>query len=429
MTATRCDHTLSPNRRQLLKLGGMAGAGWLTRVAGALAAEAEASQDTRPTPSLIVLWMAGGPSQLETFDPHPGARIAADTPAIDTAAPGVQLAAGLERVAAVMESIALVRSMVSKEGDHERGTYLLKTGYRPDATVVHPAIGAVCCHQLPARGVEIPQHISILPGQWPARGGYLGNQYDAFKVDQPARRLADTTSTIGEARYQQRLADVEMLERGFLSGRREGVAATRHADAVRDARRLMTSEQLAAFDIEREPAALRSAYGATPFGRGCLAACRLVEVGVRCVEVTLAGWDSHANNHEVHDRQKQVLDPAFAALLGDLQARGLWDQTVVVCAGEFGRTPQVNRLGGRDHWPHGFSVALAGGAIRGGQVVGATDPAGGRAVDNPCQVGDLHATLLAALGLDPGKELISPIGRPLKLAEGRPIGQILRMRT
>lgn len=168
-----------------------------------------------------------------------------------------------------------------------------------------------------------------------------------------------------------------------------------------------------------------AAYGETPFGRGCLAARRLVEVGVRCVEVTLDGWDSHANNHEVHRRLKGILDPALATLITDLKRRNLWANTLVLCAGEFGRTPSINRLAGRDHWPHGFSIALAGGTIRGGQALGETDPAGGRDVVQPVQVADIHATLLSALGIDPAKELISPAGRPLKLADGQAVGQLL----
>jgi uncharacterized protein (DUF1501 family) len=187
----------------------------------------------------------------------------------------------------------------------------------------------------------------------------------------------------------------------------------------------MTSDQLKAFDLGEEPETTRAAYGDSPFGRGCLAARRLVEVGARCVEVTLSGWDSHANNHEIQGRLTSVLDPALSALVDDLKRHDSWDHTLVLVAGEFGRTPSINRLGGRDHWPHGFSVALAGGAIRGGTVVGATDPEGGREVQDPKPIADIHATLLVALGLDPARELISPAGRPIKLAAGRPIGELL----
>jgi hypothetical protein len=418
----------SLTRRTLLKLAGLGGAGWLTTVAQLLAEQPEGRAGSRsgdPARSLIVLWMAGGPSQLETFDPHPGRKISGDTRAIRTAVKEIQLAQGLEQVAEHMQSLAVVRSLVSKEGDHERGTYLVKTGYRPDPTAVHPSIGAVCCHELPAKGTDIPRHISILPGTWPARGGFLGDEYDAFKTGDPLQKIADVRPPVSDPRFRERLADLEVLEERFARGRGPAVRATNHGNTIREARRMMTSDQLRAFDVSRESQAMRAAYGDTPFGRGCLAARRLVEVGVRCVEVTLAGWDSHANNHAVHADLKSVLDPALSALVADLKQRGTWQDTIVLCAGEFGRTPTINRLGGRDHWTRGFSMVLAGGRIRGGQVVGATDPEGGRDVVEPRQVADVHATLLVALGLDPAKQLVSPSGRPLKLAEGQPIRQLL----
>src|SRR4051794_39839269 len=174
---------LLPDRRQVLKLGSLAGLSWLTPVGHLLAAQAERSR--APAQSIILIWLAGGPSQLETFDPHPGTAIAGGTRAIATAVKGVRLAEGFGRLAEVMGDVSLVRSMVSKEGDHERGTYLMKTGYRPDATVEHPSIGAICCHELPVGTTEIPRHISILSSQWPARGGFLGGGYDAFQVDDP----------------------------------------------------------------------------------------------------------------------------------------------------------------------------------------------------------------------------------------------------
>ncbi len=421
------ERMLNVTRRQVLQGGAV---GLLTSVATLLARRLEAGDSAQSASSprahsLIVLWMAGGPSQLETFDPHPGRRIAGDTRAIETALRGVQLAAGLPRLAEQIESLALVRSLVSKEGDHERGTYLVKTGYRPDPTAVHPAIGAICCHELPAAGTDIPRHISILPGQWPSRGGYLGDPYDAFQVGDPANKIADVTSHVSVPRYEQRLKDLAVLEDGFARGRSAAVEGVLHRHQVQEARRMMSSEQLKAFDVHQEPPELLAAYGDSPFGRGCLAARRLVEVGVRCVEVTLGGWDSHVNNYEIHERQTAALDPAFATLITDLKQRGLWDRTLVLCGGEFGRTPNINRLGGRDHWTCGFSMALAGGAIRGGTVIGATDPEGGREVEDPRQIGDVHATILSALGIDPAKELISPAGRPLKLAEGNAIGELL----
>ena len=198
--------------------------------------------------------------------------------------------------------------------------------------------------------------------------------------------------------------------------------ATLHRDTVAGARKMMSSEQLKAFDVSKEPLALRRAYGETPFGRGCLAARRLIEVGVRCVEVTLAGWDTHANNHSQHRDQLAILDPAFSTLLRDLRERKLLERTVVMCCGEFGRTPTMNPAGGRDHWPVGFSVALAGGGLHCGQVIGETDPEGKPEPVNPVAVGDLHASILTAVGIEPGKTNQTPIGRTVKFAEGKARG-------
>ncbi|MFO0843861.1 MAG: DUF1501 domain-containing protein [Gemmataceae bacterium] len=415
------------SRRHFLAHAALSGAAWLTPVGTLLArAAAPPGQPKQLAQSIILLWMQGGPSQLETFDPHPGTPIAAGTGAIGTALKGVQLAPGLPRTAAELGSFALVRSMVSKEGDHERGTYTMKTGFRPDPTVVHPSIGAVVCHELPAGGADIPRHVSILPGQWPGRGGYLGEQFDAFKSDDPASPVPDTKSFLSADRDAQRMRDLDVVERAFLRGRKSRAEATLHRETVAAARKMMGSEQLKAFDVSAEPLALRREYGDTPFGRACLAARRLTEVGVRCVEVTLDGWDTHANNHSLCAARNAILDPALAALVRDLRRRGQLDRTLIVVAGEFGRTPSVNPAGGRDHWPNGFSVALAGGGVRPGVVLGETDPDGKAGPKDPVAVGDLHATVLTAVGIDPAKLNQTPIGRTVRFAEGRPVAALLR---
>lgn len=409
------------DRRGALKLAALGGVSWLTPVAELLARQAESRPAGEPAQSIIFLWLAGGPSQLETFDPHPGRSIAGGTTAIRTSVPGIQLAKGYERLADQMRHVALVRSLLSKEGDHERGTYLVKTGYRPNPTVVHPSLGAICCHQLPVGTTEIPRHVSILDSQWPALGGLLGKQYDAFKCDDPAGKVPDVTSRVPDERLSRRLADLNVVESTFARGRLKTAAATMHRETVASARRMMSSEQLAAFDVSREPEELLKAYGDTAFGRGCLAARRLIEVGVRCVEVNFNGWDSHVNNHEIHAKHAPTLDAALSALLADLLQRDLLNETVVICGGEFGRTPQINPFDGRDHWPHGFTMLLAGGGLRGGVAIGETDPDGGRHVKDSYDVPDLHATVLTALGLDPAHEELAPIGRPIKLSEGKPI--------
>ncbi|MFM7152317.1 MAG: DUF1501 domain-containing protein, partial [Gemmataceae bacterium] len=216
------------------------------------------------------------------------------------------------------------------------------------------------------------------------------------------------------------------IEKAFGRGRQARVEATLHRDTMSRARKMMSSEQLKAFDVSQEPAQVRKNYGETPFGRACLAARRLIEVGVRCVEVTLSGWDSHINNHSLQQGRLAILDPAMAALLADLRQRGTLEHTLVLWGGEFGRTPTINPAGGRDHWPMGFSVALAGGGVRGGQVIGATDPGGKEKPANPVPVEDLHATILHACGIDFRRLSQTPIGRTVRFSEGKVVEGLLR---
>ncbi|MCE9562938.1 MAG: DUF1501 domain-containing protein [Planctomycetes bacterium] len=404
-------------RRNFLSAAGL---GWLGT---ALARSAEAEK--APAKSVIILWMAGGPSQLETFDPKPGTEIARGSLARDTAVKGVQLAVGFEQLADQMQHVALVRSLTSFEGDHERGAYTLKTGNRPDPTVNYPSLGAIACHYLPAGGTEIPRHVSILPDQWPARGGVLGAEYDAFKMYDPADKVPDVAPNVPKERFADRVKDLDVVEGAFAQGRGNRMGNLGHKDTMDRARRMMSSEQLKAFDVKQESAALRKEYGDTPFGRGCLAARRLLEVGVRCVEVTLDGWDTHAKNHELCAKNVAILDPAFAALIRDLKKRDTLKDTIVLCIGEFGRTPIVNPVGGRDHWPHNFSIAIAGGGVRGGTVVGESDPEGGKKPKDPVSVPDLHATILKALDINWEKTLRGPIGRTIRLSTGSPVAALL----
>jgi hypothetical protein len=421
------------DRRTLLQAAGLAGLSWLTPLAERLARAAEKSPAGAPAKSVIVLWMAGGPSQLETFDPKPGTKIAGGTKARLTSVKGVEIGESYEQMADQMHHVSLVRSLVSKEGDHERASYAVKTGFRPDPTLVHPSLGAIVCRKLDDK-VEIPRHVSILPGQWPARGGYLGAQFDAFKVFDPQGPIPDIAPMVADSRFQKRVKDLDVVESEFTRGRLRQLDGnkTLHTAATQSALKMMSSDQLKAFDVKQATGEWREAFGDTPFGRGCLAAARLISVGVRCVEVTLDGWDSHINNHETHKARAQTLDPAFAALLRYLNDHKLLESTVVLWGGEFGRTPTVNPVGGRDHWPHGFTIALAGGGIRGGRVIGETssDPpekskSWEKFVADPRQVSDIHATVLHTLGIPYDEELDTPIGRPMKISEGKVISELL----
>jgi len=432
------------NRRSLLKATALlGGASWMTTVAERLARAQESKPRDQQPLSLIVLWLAGGPSQMETFDPQYAEAVAkgdegvgGQVKAIKTRASGVEIGEGLPLLADHMDKIALVRSVVSKEGDHERATYNVKNGYRMDPTLVHPSLGAILCHET-QDNVEIPRHISIIPNQWPARGGYLGDQFDAFKTFDPIGPIPDVVARVDADRVARRRADLDVVEDVFAKRRRKQLeeGKTLHRASIDAARRMMDSEHLAAFDVKKAPQAMREEFGETAFGRSCLAALRLIEVGVRCVEVTLDGFDSHANNLEVQNARLKDLDPAFSALLTHLQERKLLERTLVVCGGEFGRTPRVNPLKGRDHWPHGFSIALAGASIAGGKVVGETaakpvldEKDKLKDVSDPRTVEDVHATILTALGLDPKKELQTPINRPLALSPtgGKVIGEIIK---
>jgi len=418
-------HISSPvvSRRDLLKAAIASGVAFALPGLDLRAADRRGAERAK---SLIVIWLEGGPSQLETWDPHPGKDVGGPTKSISTKVPKLEIADLFPRVAEQIHELNVIRSLVSKEGDHERGTYLLKTGYRPDPTLVHPSLGAIACHELPNASLEIPAHVSLIGGQWPGRGGFLGEAFDAFKIYDPGHGIQNLRARVGDDRQERRLKGLELVTKAFQSGRRLAVENTLHQLTVERALKMMTSEQLKAFQIDEEPQTLRDAYGDSLFGRGCLTARRLVETGVRAVEVTLHGWDTHANNFEGHQTQAKVLDPAFATLISDLKQRDLLSSTVVLCIGEFGRTPKINPLDGRDHWPKGFSCLIGGGGLRSGVVIGKTDTTEEpKSPFDPIEVPDLFATILNQLGVDFAKEMTTPIGRPMKYSSGQPIARLL----
>ncbi len=376
--------------------------------------------------SLLTIWLGGGPSQLETWDPHPGTNIAGPTRAIDTSLRGVQFAEHFPRTAEQAHLVSVIRSLVSKEGDHERGTYLVKTGYRPDPTVVHPSLGAIIAHERPNPELEIPQYIALLSEQRAVRGGYLGADFDAFRIYDPGSSLANMRPRVGNDRQQKRLSHLAAVTQSFRRGRSQQLDDSLHQLTIERALQMMTSEQLQAVNLDNEPQSVRQSYGETRFGRGCLVARRLIETGVRAVEVSLSGWDTHANNFEGHANQAAILDPALSTLLRELEERDLLESTVVLCIGEFGRTPRINPLEGRDHWPTGFSALVGGAGLQSGVVIGETDPTGqSKQPTSPVNVTDLLATVLSVVGIDGQQEMISPIGRPLAICPGTPLEQLL----
>ena len=383
--------------------------------------------------SLIVLWMNGGPSQLETWDPHPGSRTGGQAASIRTKVPGLEICSMYPQLAEQIGELNVIRSLVSKEGDHERGTYYVKTGFRPIPTVQHPALSAVVTREKPVNPekVQIPSHVSLCGSPFPARGGSLGSEYDAFRVFRPGQQLTNSRARVSDSRQQQRLATLDVVSRAFSRGRRIQTERTLHQLTIERALAMMSSEQLAAFRLEGESETLKQAYGDTAFGRGCLVARRLVEHGVRAVEVNLNGWDTHIANHEGCQTQAAQVDPAFATLISDLKQRELLDSTIVLCIGEFGRDPRINSAGGRDHWPHWFSCVVGGGGFRKGLVIGETDPDGGPAdpkkirpqpVD-PITVPDLYATVFNLLGIDHTGGFTYR-NRPIRYSDGAPLKRL-----
>ena len=410
-------------RRWLEQTVAAFGLGFALPTLDARAAEQRGRQ--RPT-SLITLFLAGGPSQLETWDPHPGHSIGGDTRAIDTRLPGLKIGSDYQQTAEIINELSVIRSLVSREGSHRRGTYVVKTGYRPDRTLTHPSIGSILTKERWDKTIQIPQHVSLGNGSQPARGGFLGAEYDAYKIYDPGGRMRNIASRVKQNRQDRRLEGLKIVSRTFSRGRLAATRETQHQLMVDRALAMMSSDQLKAFQLEDESRSTVELYGDTRFGRGCLVARRLVQAGVRAIEVTLPGWDTHGNNFEGHRELAAILDPALFALVTDLKQHDLLDSTIVLVLGEFGRTPTINPLDGRDHWPQGFSCLLGGGGLAAGHVLGATDPTGQkRKPEQPVSIADLFATLLARMGVEYGKEVITPIGRPMAYCEGSPIPGLL----
>lgn len=416
-------NTYTSSRRDFLRFAASA-LGLTFAVPGLGPRAAERRGNDRPK-SFLNIWLGGGPSQLETWDPHPGTEIGGEVKAINTTMSSVQIADLYPQTAEQLHHVSLIRSMVSKEGDHERASYMMHTGYQPDVKLVHPSIGSIVFHECPSETVEIPQFVSLGDANFPPRGGFLGDRFDAYRIFSPGQNGQNLSPLVEKGRQDRRLENLSAVSNAFMRGRKSKVEETLHQHTIDAALRMMTSEQLKAFSVESEPKELRAAYGDNPFGKGCLVARRLLEVGVRSIEVALQGFDTHTKNHQGQSALAKTLDPALATLLKDLVDRDLMQSTVVLITGEFGRTPSINPLGGRDHWPTGFSCLIGGGGIPSGVVIGETDPAGKKTMPtDPIKVADLYATVLHQLGIDYTKEVVTSIGRPMKFCEGQPIERL-----
>jgi uncharacterized protein (DUF1501 family) len=433
-------HRLS--RREWLKLsaaGVVAGSssGWLKTLAD------DAARNPQRKRSCILLWMSGGPSQMDTFDLKPGHANGGPFKAAETSVPGIRISEHLPQVGKLAEHLAIVRSMNSKEGDHGRATYLLRTGYVPQGPVQYPSLGALVSKELGDERAELPNFVSVAPfralNQGAFGAGFLGPRHAPLIVAENgavqqgpnvdrALRVQDLAppSEVSRGQADARIELLKEVQRDFAAAHPDAPAGS-HQSAYESAVRLMRTAAAKAFDLEEEKSAARDAYGRNLFGQGCLLARRLVERGVPFIEITLNGWDTHANNAQQVRNLSQTVDPAWAALMRDLKDRGLLETTLIVWMGEFGRTPKFGRADGRDHWPNTFSAVLAGGGIRGGQVIGATSDDGASIKDRPVSVPEFLATVCAALGVDHEKQNLSNVGRPIRIvAPGtHPVQEVL----
>lgn len=385
---------------------------------------ARAGTDFAPSAEHVILfWNGGGMSHIDTFDPKPGRPTQGEFEPIQTSVPGIQISEIFPQLAQQMKHIALIRSIAGSNGDHGRATYQLRTSYNQSANLQHPGIGSVVVHEKEQVG-DLPSYITI--GGLAPKAGYLGQRCEAYYVGRPGDRdpYLAFPAKIGEVRGNKRL---DILQR--MNKRQNAKILSDDTDsaqtALEDAVKLMRSPALEAFEVRKENPEVLERYGDSEFGRGALLARRLVEKGVRFVQVNRGGFDVHANAFPAMRDHGDIMDPALASLISDLAESGLLKKTLIVTLSEFGRTPKINPQEGRDHHPTVFSCLMAGGGVRGGQVIGSSDEDGFAPKDRPVKVPELHATICYALGINPNKEVMTPLQRPMKLVDdGKPVMEL-----
>ncbi len=395
----------------------MAGASALTVPALTLGNSLIAHADTlkRNRKSAILLWMSGGPSTQDIWDLKPGQPTGGPFRPISTAG-DLQICEHMPLTAQVMDKLSVVRSMSTREADHNRGRYYMHTGYVPNPNIEHPSYGSVLSHELVTQrpDLQIPPFVSVGGGS--VGPGFLGMAWAPFTVNSNGQ-IRNLDMKVDE-RLANRMAALNMIENGFIKQNR-GSAASDHEKVLKKTADLLTSPQMEAFKVNKEPKAMQDMYGTDGFGKGCLMARRLVEAGVPFVEVDYGGWDNHADIFPTLQNTKlPVIDKAISALVTDLDQRGLLQDTAIIWMGEFSRTPNINGGAGRDHWARSWSVAVGGAGFKGGLAVGKTSDDGRAVETEPYTSQDVMASVCKALGISLETTFTSRSGRPMKIAAG-----------
>ncbi|MCR9116961.1 MAG: DUF1501 domain-containing protein [bacterium] len=407
---------------------GVANSHWLA----ALATERE--REPAKVERIILLWLHGGPATIDLWDLKPQNANGGPFSEIKTQTPGTRISEHLPGLAKWTNDMAIIRSMTSREGDHDRAVHFTRTGYKPQAGVDFPDLGAIVASERAKSEQSLPNFVSIAPPQRPAfaGNGFLPPSCSPMRVGEQAQSIQDLA--VSELKPPQGMLDsanmrfdlLKQFNNHFVAGHDHRATQTFQGAADR-AIGAMNPQAAAAFDLTAEKSDSRQRYGINVFGQGCLLARRLIEQGVSFVEVALDGWDTHSDNFNRVASLSRQLDQAFAALLEDLSNRGMLSSTLVICQGEFGRTPKINGNVGRDHWPKSWSVALAGGGVGRGQLIGETSADGTEIKTDPYVVPDLIATICDSAGIDPRKQNMSNVNRPIRVADpdaGR-IGELL----
>ena len=377
----------------------------------------QAAEGRREGKSCILVWLGGAPSQLEMWDPKPGTANGGQTKAISTSVAGLKIAHYWPNLAKQMQHASVLRAVVGKEAAHERGTYHLHTGRRLTGGTQMPNLGSVVASELGDPKSDLPNFVSV--GST-LSAGFLGIRHAPFEITKPGELPENVASATPDARLARRLAALDEQNAEFAENGASKLVAERQT-LYRRASELMHSPRLKAFQLGDESAEMKKAYGESRFGQGLLVARRLVEAGLPFIEVQRGGWDMHNDLYSRIETAAGEVDQGLGQLLADLKQRGLLDKTLVICMGEFGRTPKLNARTpkpGRDHWIRCFNVLLAGGGIRGGRAIGKTSDNGQEVVDRAVSVEDLFQSFHKALGINASKELYTPENRPIKIVDG-----------